>query len=54
MADPARAQRMAKRISSIVASAIAQGDVAGAGEALDRLVDNVEAFARATVALDRL
>jgi len=42
------------RLHAAVASAIAQGDVAGAGEALDRLVDNVEAFARATVALDRL
>ncbi|MNX55316.1 putative HTH-type transcriptional regulator YdfH [compost metagenome] len=42
------------RLHSAVASAIARGDVPGAGEALDRLVDNVETFTKATVTLDQI
>lgn len=37
------------RLHAGVASAIGAGDVAGAGEALDRLLDSIEKFARATV-----
>ena len=32
-----------------VAKAIADGDVDGAGRALDKLLDNIEAFTRATI-----
>jgi DNA-binding GntR family transcriptional regulator len=37
------------RLHAAVAVAIGAGDVPGAGKALDRLVDNLEAFTRATV-----
>lgn len=37
-----------------VASAIASGNVDGAGQALDALLDNIEEFTRATVFADRL
>lgn len=41
------------RLHSRVAAAIAKGDVDGAGEALDALLDNIEDFTRATVLGDR-
>ena len=37
------------RLHAAVASAIGAGDVAGAGKALDALLDNIETFARSTV-----
>jgi DNA-binding GntR family transcriptional regulator len=37
------------RLHSAVAKAIADGDVDGAGRALDRLLDNIESFTRSTV-----
>lgn len=37
------------RLHAAVAAAIGAGDVAGAGKALDDLLDNIETFARATV-----
>ena len=37
------------RLHGAVAGAIADGDVDGAGRALDRLLDNIEAFTRATI-----
>ena len=37
------------RLRGAVARAIADGDVDGAGRALDRLLDNIEAFTRATI-----
>ncbi|SFC22843.1 DNA-binding transcriptional regulator, GntR family [Cupriavidus sp. OV038] len=37
------------KLHATVASAIARGDVDGAGEALDALLDNIEEFTRATV-----
>ncbi|HSV80019.1 MAG TPA: GntR family transcriptional regulator [Ramlibacter sp.] len=37
------------RLHAAVALAIAQGDIDGAGKALDGLLDNLEGFARATV-----
>ena len=37
------------KLHAAVASAIARGDVDGAGEALDALLDNIEEFTRATV-----
>jgi DNA-binding GntR family transcriptional regulator len=37
------------RLHAAVALAIAQGDIDGAGKALDSLLDNLEGFARATV-----
>lgn len=42
------------RLHAEVSSAIARGDMAEAGAALDRLVDNVESFTKATVSLDRV
>lgn len=41
------------RLHAAVATAIAKGDVQGAGEALDRLVDNIEAYTKSTVLSDR-
>jgi len=41
------------RLHAGVALAIAKGDVDGAGQALDRLLDNIEGFTRATVLSDR-
>lgn len=41
------------RLHAAVAVAIAGADVKGAGEALDRLIDNIETFTRATVLSDR-
>lgn len=41
------------RLHARVAAAIAEGDVEGAGEALDALLDNIEDFTRATVLGDR-
>ncbi|TWG88489.1 DNA-binding GntR family transcriptional regulator [Cupriavidus gilardii J11] len=41
------------RLHARVAAAIAKGDVDGAGEALDALLDNIEDFTRATVLGDR-
>jgi len=41
------------RLHAGVALAIARADVEGASEALDRLVDNLESFTRATVLSDR-
>ena len=41
------------RLHSAVATAIADGDVNGAGEALDRLIDHIESFTRATVLAER-
>ncbi|MFP3562614.1 GntR family transcriptional regulator, partial [Paraburkholderia sp. SIMBA_049] len=38
------------RLHGAVAKAIAEGDVDAAGEALDALLDNIEAFTRATLA----
>ncbi len=40
------------RVHAKVAAAIARGDIEGAGNALDALVDNIEAFAKATVLSD--
>lgn len=40
------------RLHAGVASAIAEGDPTKAAECLDRLIDNVEAFTKATVLLD--
>ena len=40
------------RLHANVAGAIAQGDVAAAGEGLDRLLDNIETFAKATLLSD--
>lgn len=40
------------RLHANVAGAIAKGDVEGAGKALDRLLDNIESFAKATLTLD--
>lgn len=37
------------RLHAAVAVAISKGDINGAGEALDRLLDNIEEFTRATV-----
>jgi len=37
------------RLHGEVATAIAAGDIDGAGQALDRLLDNIESFTRATV-----
>lgn len=37
------------RLHAAVAAAIGAGDIAGAGQALDALLDNIETFARATV-----
>ena len=37
------------RLHSAVAKAIAEGDVDGAGRALDQLLDNIESFTRSTV-----
>jgi DNA-binding GntR family transcriptional regulator len=41
------------RLHAAVATAIAKGDVQAAGEALDRLVDNIEAYTKSTVLSDR-
>lgn len=41
------------RLHANVASVISKGDVPGAGKALDRLVDNIEQYTRATVLEDR-
>lgn len=41
------------RLHAAVATAIHKADVQGAGEALDRLVDNIEAYTKATVLSDR-
>jgi len=41
------------RLHAGVALAIAKSDVDGAGQALDRLLDNIEGFTRATVLSDR-
>jgi DNA-binding GntR family transcriptional regulator len=38
------------RLHGAVASAIAKGDVDGAGRALDALLDNIEEFTRSTLA----
>lgn len=40
------------RLHANVAGAIAKGDVAAAGEGLDRLLDNIETFAKATLMSD--
>lgn len=40
------------RLHAAVADAIAKGNVAAAGEALDRLLDNIETFAKATLLSD--
>lgn len=40
------------RLHANVAGAIAKGDVDGAGKALDRLLDNIESFAKATLTSD--
>lgn len=40
------------RLHANVAQAIAMGDVAAAGEGLDRLLDNIEIFAKATLLSD--
>jgi DNA-binding GntR family transcriptional regulator len=40
------------RLHAAIAAAIARGDVDGAGRALDRLLDQMEAFTRATVLSD--
>lgn len=44
---------MMAKLHSAVAAAIARGDVDGAGQALDALLDNIEDFTRATVLGDR-
>jgi DNA-binding GntR family transcriptional regulator len=44
---------MMARLHADVATAIARGDVDGAGHALDALLDNIEDFTRATVLGDR-
>ena len=41
------------RLHAAVATAIAQGDAQSAADGLDRLVDNLESFTRATVLADR-
>ena len=42
------------RLHANVAAAIAEGDPKEAAQCLDRLIDNIETFTKATVLLDQL